>query len=267
MSSLLVKSHAPTEGSEVLKVTPQSANWKYVGFSVHQLQAGEKFESEEEARELCLVILRGKVDVTAGDHQFTDIGDRLTVFEEKSPYAVYIPENTAFSISANTEAEVALCTAPANSGHSVRLITPDAIPLEVRGEGTNQRYVRAILPESEEADSLLIFEVITPSGNWSSYPPHKHDTDKIPEESSLEETYYYHINPQQGFAFQRVYTDDRSLDETMSVEHGDCVLVPEGYHPVGAPHGYEVYYLNVMAGPQRTWIFKNDPDHEWIVEK
>ena len=109
-------------------------------------------------------------------------------------------------------------------------------------------------------------EVITPGGHWSSYPPHKHDTPANGEETALEETYYHRLQPPQGFAIQRVYTDDRSLDETVSVEDGDVVMVPRGYHPVGAPHGYELYYLNVMAGNRRHWIFRNDPAHEWIVK-
>jgi len=107
---------------------------------------------------------------------------------------------------------------------------------------------------------------VTPSGHWSSYPPHKHDTAADGEETALEETYYHRLDPPQGFAFQRVYTDDRSLDETVCVEDGDVVMVPEGYHPVGAPHGYTLYYLNVMAGPERRWIFRNDPAHAWIVK-
>ncbi len=125
--------------------------------------------------------------------------------------------------------------------------------------------MRNILPETEPADSLLIAEVITPGGHWSSYPPHKHDADNLPEESALEETYYHRLDPSQGFAFQRVYTDDRTLDETLCVHDGDVVLVPRGYHPVGAPHGYDLYYLNVMAGPRRTWVFNNDPEHEWML--
>ena len=140
-----------------------------------------------------------------------------------------------------------------------------SVHIEERGEGTNRRIVRNVLPETEPADSLLIAEVITPGGNWSSYPPHKHDADLVPLESALEETYYHRLNPSQGFAFQRVYTDDRSIDENMSVSDGDVVLVPRGYHPVGAPHGYDLYYLNVMAGPQRTWIIKNDPEHDWML--
>ena len=137
---------------------------------------------------------------------------------------------------------------------------------EVRGEGTNRRLVRNILPETEAAESLLVVEVITPGGHWSSYPPHKHDTADGEAETALEETYYHRLNPPQGFAFQRVYTLDGSLDETMTVGDGDVVLVPRGYHPVGAPYGYDLYYLNVMAGPpKRQWIFHNDPAHEWIV--
>jgi 5-deoxy-glucuronate isomerase len=109
-------------------------------------------------------------------------------------------------------------------------------------------------------------EVITPGGHSSSYPPHKHDRDAAPEETLLEETYYHRLNPPQGFAFQRVYTDDRSLDESCAVEDHDVVMVPRGYHPCVAPHGYDLYYLNVMAGPGRAWHFKNDPAHEWIIQ-
>jgi len=138
---------------------------------------------------------------------------------------------------------------------------------EVRGSGTNTRHVRNILPETEPAQSLLVVEVITPGGHWSSYPPHKHDTATPGEETLLEETYYHRLQPPQGFAIQRVYTDDRSLDETISVEDGNVVMVPRGYHPVGAPHGYDLYYLNVMAGPHRHWVFRNDPAHDWIVRK
>ena len=109
--------------------------------------------------------------------------------------------------------------------------------------------------------------MITPSGNWSSYPPHKHDRDDLPHESQLEETYYHRFSPPQGYGVQRVYTDDRSLDETLAVGDGDVVLVPKGYHPVGAPHGYDLYYLNVMAGPKRIWRFHNDPAHEWLMKQ
>ena len=108
--------------------------------------------------------------------------------------------------------------------------------------------------------------MFTPGGNWSSYPPHKHDTENPPVEARLEELYFYQFaKPAQGFAFARVYTADRSLDEAITPMDGDVVLVPEGYHPVGVPAGYDCYYLNVMAGPNRAWYFTLDPDHAWLM--
>jgi 5-deoxy-glucuronate isomerase len=169
-------------------------------------------------------------------------------------------------VNARTPFALAVSTAPARGGNS-RRISPESSGVERRGAGTNARLVRNILPETEPAESLLIAEVITPGGHWSSYPPHRHDTDALPAQSALEETYYHKLDPRQGFAFQRVYTDDRSIDETICVEDGDVVLVPRGYHPVGAPHGYDLYYLNVMAGPKRTWLIANDPAHEWMLRK
>lgn len=266
MADLLVRSQTPDGNGAVVEVTPQSAGWQYVGFAVHRLAAGAVLRKHAAGRETCIVILTGKATVKAAGKTFRDIGNRESLFEGKSPHAVYVPQDVEFVIEAvSAELEVALCTAPGGGGHDVRLIDPDAIATEQRGEGTNTRFVRNILPETEAAHSLLIAEVITPPGHWSSYPPHKHDSDNIPEESALEEIYYHRLNPAQGFAFQRVYTDSRDIDETLTVEDGDVVLVPRGYHPVGAPHGYELYYLNVMAGPNRVWIFKNDPQHEWIV--
>jgi 5-deoxy-glucuronate isomerase len=121
------------------------------------------------------------------------------------------------------------------------------------------------LPDSSpHAETLLVVEVITPGGNWSSYPPHKHDTDAFPKETYLEETYYHRLNPPQGFGFQRVYTDDRAIDETMAISDRDVVLVPRGYHPVSAPHGFDLYYLNVMAGPIKSWKFSMAPEHAFL---
>ena len=163
--------------------------------------------------------------------------------------------------------ELAVCAAPAKGSLPARLIPPDEVGQETRGKGSNTRHVRNILPDSSpHAESLLVVEVITPAGNWSSYPPHKHDRDALPDESYLEETYYHRLSPPQGYGVQRVYTDDRSLDETMAFGDRDVVLVPKGYHPVGAAHGYDLYYLNVMAGPKKVWKFHNDPDHAWLVK-
>lgn len=266
MSRLLLKPTPPDAEGRIIHVTPEKVGWSHVGFSVYQLDSGQRIEFCESNRETCVVVLWGTVTVRAEQREYTDVGRRRSVFEDTGPGAVYIPRNVTTRITATVDASIALCSAPARNAAEVRVIPDEKIVRETRGEGSNRRYVRAILPETERAENLLIYEVITPGGHWSSYPPHKHDTDKIPEESALEETYYHLLHPEQGFAFQRVYTDDRSIDETMTVEHGDCVLVPRGYHPVGTPYGYDLYYLNVMAGPKRSWIFKNDPAHEWIVE-
>jgi 5-deoxy-glucuronate isomerase len=267
MSKLLLKNHAPDATGLVHRVTPESAGWRHVGFDLYQLRPGQSLSAPASPRETCLVLVAGKADVTAGGQSFAAIGDRMSPFEDKKPYSVYAPEQTGWSVTALTDLELAVCTAPGTGGGlPVRLIGPDQVTSSVRGQGTNTRYINDILPESQPADSLLVVEVKTPAGNWSSYPPHKHDTDNIDGgESFLEETYYHRTNPPQGFAFQRVYTDDRSLDESLAVENGDLVMVPRGYHPVGAAHGYDLYYLNVMAGPTRIWRFNTAVEHRWMM--
>ena len=262
--SLLVRPHAPDPDGTLLDITPETAGWKYVGFRVVRLAAGTRYNHVEGGREACLVILTGTVCVDAGGERFEAIGGRETVFDGPAT-SVYVPAGCRYTIEATSDAEIAICTAPGSGAGTVRLIRSEAV--EVRGRGTNTRHVRNILSDADQAESLLIVEVITPGGHWSSYPPHKHDRDAFPDETFLEETYYHRLSPPQGFAFQRVYTDARDIDETMAVEDGDVVMVPRGYHPVGAPHGYDLYYLNVMAGPRRNWVFRNDPAHEWIVRE
>ena len=265
MSQLLVKPDL-SNGGAVHNITPQSAGWSYVGFAAHDLAAGEELATAGDDNEVCLVLLSGDARIIAGDLDTGVLHGRGSVFDKAAPYAVYAPMGTDWKVTAASNIELAVCRAPGVSGkHPPRLITPADMPTETRGNGTNTRYVRNILPESKAADSLLVVEVITPAGNWSSYPPHKHDTDDLPRESYLEETYYHRVNPPQGYVLHRVYDDARTLDETMAAEDRSVVLVPRGYHPVGAPHGYESYYLNTMAGPKRVWKFKNDAAHEWML--
>jgi len=267
MSKLLLEPERPDRDGKILSVTPESAGWKYVGFDVYELKKGDTLQRQTEDNEVCLVLLTGKADIKTSHESFRDIGERMRVFEKIPPYSVYVPNNDVYHIEALTDLKIALCSAPGRGNHRARLIAPKDVGQEDRGSGKMSRKVHNILPEQKEADSLLVVEVFTPDGNTSSYPPHKHDRDNLPEESYLEETYYHEVNPKQGFVFQRVYNDDRSLDETMSVEDKNVVLVPEGYHPVSSIPGYESYYLNVMAGPVRTWKFHNEPDHEWLFEK
>jgi 5-deoxy-glucuronate isomerase len=261
--NLLIK---PKKNSqEIVSVTPQSAGWRYVSFSAYQLAPGESLTLSDDANELCAVILSGKVSAKTGALEWTEIGGRESVFEDAAPYAVYVPPRTKLTITAKTGAELAVAGSPAKGELPARLIEPAAMRRSARGKGANTRYVCDILPQDQPAESLLVVEVKTPSGNSSSYPPHKHDVDNIPAESLLEETYYHRIDPPQGFVFQRVYSDSRDIDESMAVEDRDVVLVPRGYHPVVVPCGYQSYYFNVMAGPKRVWHFHNDPAHEWIL--
>jgi 5-deoxy-glucuronate isomerase len=264
--SLLVKS-APT-GEAIVRVTPESARWKHVGFEARRLTAGQSTEIALPGdREGCLVILSGTVDVSVAGHDWNGLGGRASVFEDRSTHAIYAPPSSVFKVTAQSDAELAIASAPASGRLDVRLIEPASMKRSVRGTGANTRYVCDVLPESEPAESLLVVEVLTPAGHSSSYPPHKHDTDALPDESVLEETYYHRVDPPQGFAFQRVYTDARDIDESMAVGNHDVVMVPRGYHPVVMPHGYRGYYLNVMAGPRREWHFRNDPAHEWMIAR
>jgi 5-deoxy-glucuronate isomerase len=238
-------------------VTPESAGWSYVGFEV----ATGPFDRSTGSRELCIVVLSGACTVRSENGSWR-LGGRPDPFSGM-PDAAYLPPGTEFALEG--DAEVGLCSAPAESGAPPRPLPGDRVVPETRGHGAHERTIHPILMGDEAADSLLVCEVLTPPGHWSSYPPHKHDRDAMPEESFLEETYHHRINPPQGFALQRVYSGDGSLDETLTVRDGDTVLVPRGYHTVSAPPGYAVYYLNVMAGPVRAWAVANDPDHEWTL--
>jgi 5-deoxy-glucuronate isomerase len=254
----------PAAAPLVHDVTPAGAGWTYVGFALHRLADGQSAAAETFEREACLVAVSGTVRVTADGRDFGAVGGRPSPFAGP-PHAVYVPWRSSWRAEAVGPCELAVCTAPGGAGFAARDIPPGTHPAVVRGTGTNTRHVANIMPEQDgAAQSLLVVEVVTPAGNTSSYPPHKHDRDALPDESLLEETYYHRIDPPQGFALQRVWTDDRSLDEAVVVEDGDVVLVPRGYHPVATVHGYSNYYLNVMAGPTRAWRFHNDPAHAWL---
>jgi 5-deoxy-glucuronate isomerase len=240
-------------------VTPDSAGWEYVGFEV----VSPPYSGETADRELCLVVVEGTCTVRSEHGEWRELGGRGTPFSGR-PDAAYLPPGTSFELEG--VAEIALCTAPAREGADPRALRGEETEVETRGFGAQERTVTPILMGDQEADSLLVCEVLTPPGHWSSYPPHKHDRDALPEESLLEETYYHRIDPPSGFALQRVYTGDGNLDETLAVRDRDVVLVPRGYHTVSAPPGYTVYYLNVMAGPVREWAIANDPDHEWMLK-
>ena len=251
---------------KVHDITPQSAGWRYVGFSLYRLRAGEEIAEATGEREVMLVMVEGKAVFTAAGRDWGIVGDRMDVFEKSPPHCLYVPNGQDWRAVAQSDCTLAVCSAPGFGGHEARRIGPDDITLTQRGEGSNTRWINNIAMENEDyCDSLLVTEVFTPAGNWSSYPSHRHDEDDFPRITYLEETYYHRVNPANGWALQRVYTDDGSLDETMAVKNHDVALVPRGHHPCGAPHGFELYYLNVMAGPLRKWRFVPAPEVEELM--
>lgn len=249
-------------------ITPESAGWGYVGFGLYRLKPGEEVSEATGEREVILVLVEGKAALSCDTMDFGDMGARMDVFEKTPPHCAYVPTGETWRARALTDCTLAVCSAPGHGGHPAQRLGPDGIELTPRGKGANTRYINNIAMEGRDvADSLLVTEVFTPAGHWSSYPPHRHDEHSFPAMTYLEETYYHRLNPAQGYGHQRVFTEDGSLDETMSVSNHDVVLVPKGHHPCGAPYGYEMYYLNVMAGPLRKWRFKNHPDHDWIAQR
>lgn len=259
-----MREQAGADGA-LVGVSPAEAGWEYIHFRAHRLRAGQRLQGSTGGLETALILLGGRCSVTAGAARYPSIGERKDVWEKRPPYLVLLPPGLAYEVAAETELHLAVAAAPAGPGGAPRLITPAEVVTEQRGEGQTYRYIQHLLPPSAPASRLILVEVYTPGGNWSSFPPHKHDTEEPPVESYLEETYYYQINPPSGFAIQRLYTDDRSLDVTLAPGNGDLVLVPKGYHPVAATPGHDCYYLNVMAGPARAWNFRVDPDYAHLM--
>jgi 5-deoxy-glucuronate isomerase len=213
-------------------------------------------------------MLAGQATVRAGEQKWEYLGGRANVFAGM-PHTLYLPLGTErVEIEAlTTVCEVAVCGARANRKFPAAVIEPSAVEVEIRGGGNATRQINHILKPDFSADRLLVVEVYTPSGNWSSYPPHKHDVHNPPGEVDLDEIYFYKISQPEGFAIQRVYTRDGRRNETLTVRDNEVVLIPDGYHPVVAAHGYDCYYLNVLAGSARSMAASDDPDLAWVRGK
>lgn len=248
---------AQDKSGVLVSVTREQANWKTINFSVRRLMAGQYRQSNTGNEEAAIVVLGGKATVDWGEGP-REIGGRKDVFSGY-PHAVYLPSRTAFEISAITTCEFADCRAPSPTRLAPRLITPADCREEIRGGGNCTRQIVDVIRPEFPAEKLLICEVYTPSGNWSSYPPHKHDVHNPPGEVDLDETYYYRISKPEGYAFQRLYDAAGTRDDTLTLVDGDLVLIKDGYHPVVAAHGYDVYYLNVLAGSARSMAASDDP--------
>jgi 5-deoxy-glucuronate isomerase len=180
------------------------------------------------------------------------------------PWALYLPRDTAYRVEALGPVEVAICGAACERRREAVLVRPEQVEIEVRGAGNATRQINHILKPEFPAERLLVVEVFTPAGNWSSYPPHKHDEDRPPGEVVLEETYYYRAPGAGAFGVQRLYSPRHGVDVTATVRDGDLMLVPWGYHTTAAAHGYDLYYLNALAGERRSMAAADDPELAWV---
>jgi 5-deoxy-glucuronate isomerase len=264
MSNQVVFHSAPSPDSGlVLDLPRERASWQWMSFFVRRLAAGESHEFHSDTEEIGLVLLGGTCLADWGAGQ-VKIGRRANVFDGL-PYALYLPPRHRASLVAVSECEIAECRVPSDAKLGPRLVTPGDVTASLRGGGNASRQIVDVMPPSFPGDRLIAVEVYTPSGNWSSYPPHKHEVHNPPAEVDLDEIYYYRFQDPSGFAFQRLYASDGSKENVVTARDGDAVLIRDGYHPVVAGHGYHVYYLNFLAGSARSLANTIDPAHAWVM--
>lgn len=276
--NLIIHPGNSTDPYVIVEVTPKLAGWEYLTFQVRRLAALRSWTFATKDHEMALVPLSGRLHVESNRGQWSHIGERESVFSGL-PYALYLPRLTSFAVRAETNCEYAVVLAPTDQDHEPRLVTPRDIEVEIRGGDNATRQINSILPPGFPCHRLVIVEVYTPGGNWSSYPPHKHDIHKTDAagnllEADLEEIYFYKLSRPEGFACQRIYTAPESplqqaglpIDATLLARDNDAVLVPEGYHPVASAPGYTTYYLNSLAGSAQSLANSDDPQHAWVKE-
>jgi len=263
-NEILIHSKRFPEGSsgELLTLSRAEARWEWMSFFVRRLQPGDSFSASTEREEAAFVLLGGTCSADWGCGA-KSIGRRQNVFEGL-PYTLYVPSGHRVTFSAQTVCEIAECRVPSNARFEPRLISPEDVVSSLRGGGNVSRQIVDIVTPSFPADRLMVIEVYTPGGNWSSYPPHKHDVHRPPSEVDLDEIYYYRIRQPEGFAFQHLYSSENPAGQTVRVCDGDAVLVRSGFHPVVAGPGYDVYYLNFLAGSARALAVTEDSQHVWI---
>jgi 5-deoxy-glucuronate isomerase len=247
---------------ELLNFTRKQAGWEWMSFSVRRLTPGLTLELRTEDEEMVVVLLGGRCVADWGSGE-QSIGARETVFDGL-PYTLYLPCGNRVTLRAETVCEIAECRSPSTAVLEPKIIAPKDVITGIRGGENSSRQIVEVLRPEFPADKLVVFEIYTPGGNWSSYPPHKHDVHNPPAEVDLDEIYYYRTKDARAFAFQNLYQPQTSSDFVLKVHDGDAVLVRGGYHPVVAGPGYDLYYLNFLAGTSRTMAVTEDPDHLWL---
>ncbi len=269
--TMLVRSQDAGGTGIFAQVSAQEAGWELLNMAARRLNSGQRWAGRTSDFEYAHVSLGGVCHVRTSQGDFLNVGRRPDVFSGM-PHAVYLSRNTDFEIEALTDGfEVASCWAPTDRDYPARLVTPSDSEIELRGGANASRQINGILPPGFNCHRIVCVEVYTPSGNWSSYPPHKHDVHRQDEdgnllEADLEEIYFYKLDRPGGYAYQRVYTGDRSINAVMRAQQHDAVLVPEGYHPVVSAHGYTTYYLNFLAGSAQSLANSDDPDYAWVKD-
>jgi 5-deoxy-glucuronate isomerase len=254
---------ADGKSGELIRFSREDVGWDWMSMSARRLNPGETYSAETHGEEAAFVILGGRCSANWGTGEHA-IGKRKNVFDGL-PYCLYLPTGNAVTFLAETDFEIAECRVPSKAKLEPKLITPSDVISGLRGGGNASRQVVDVITPRFPADKIVVIEVFTPGGNWSSYPPHKHDVHNPPAEVDLDEIYYYRIQqPETGFALQRLYTGDFSRDITVRATDGDVVLVRSGFHPVVAGPGYDAYYLNFLAGTSRTLAVTEDPNHVWL---
>lgn len=268
MSAGVVRYLRPAPGpGTLLEISPESAGWQYLSFRVVALAPGETLEGDTAGTEIAIVPLSGSGWFEFGGERHAVA--RTDVFTQK-PHVAYLPPRTRYAIGALGAVgalgafEVAIGAAPATGRYPARLFTPAELPSFVRGGANVSRGVTATIDPTFPSERLIAYEILTPSGNWSSFPPHRHDGRS--GTTCHEETYYYRLSPRDGFALQRLYTRDTDLDISIAVGDGDLVLVHEGFHTVATAPGTNAYYLNFLAGETKPVTQLNDPAYAWIVD-
>ncbi len=250
-------------------ISREDGGWQYLNFAARMMRKGERWKGETGDNEYAVILLGGnyRVDTDKGSWQTTN--GRKDVFSGMA-HSLYLPRHTSFELVAESEElDIAYGWCETDRDFVPVFKRPEEVQIEVRGGDNATRQINDLLGPGFPCHRLVAVEVYTPSGNWSSFPAHKHDERMINEngelvEARLEETYFYKISKPQGYAIQRVYTSDGSLNEIAVAKHNDVVLVPKGYHPVVAGHGYDVYYLNFLAGSDQSLANTPDPEHAWI---
>jgi 5-deoxy-glucuronate isomerase len=251
------------ESGELLQFSRQEVGWEWMSFTVRRLTPAETLSLQTQGEEMVLVFLSGHCMGDWGEGK-VPIGGRKSVFDGL-PYALYLPSGNHVALKAETVCEVAECRVPSTASLPPRLVRPKDISSNLRGGENASRQIVDVLPPEFPADKLVVVEVYTPGGNWSSYPPHKHEVHNPPHEVDLDEIYYYRMKGgAHAFAFQNLYSSDRTRNSVLKVHDGDAVLVRDGYHPVVAGPGYDVYYLNFLAGTSRAMMVTEDPEHVWL---